>query len=591
MKDDTVHALGGSGITRRHVFGAARVVTAALSSLPILQSVVRAQTPPRTEKVMEATENNIENTLVGHWKLAGDSKDYSGNGNHGQNSSADLAAADPDAKPNGAAKFDCRSALMEVATSRTLRFGTGNITIAVWVNTAADLDNVLGDIVNKYDPVKRQGFTFSINNVGVTSSQPNYRNIHFGIDNGIIDDSWKDCGRLGHAVLVYSLVVHDNQLYAGTCEPATDEAGHVYRYKSGADWIDCGSPDKCNAVSALANYDGKLYAGVSQYRLRGSALPESDNLHPGGKIYRYQGGRKWADCGKLPDAQAINGIAVYRGQLYASSMYAPGGLFRYDGGKKWTSCGNPDGKRAEALFVYNGSLYATGYDEGAVYRYDGYSWENCGTLGDSVQTYSFAIYEGQMYVGAWPSGKVFRYGSDNKWVDVGRLGNESEVMGMMVYNGKLYGGTLPLAEVYRYDGDFMWTKVGRLDFTPGVKYRRAWTMAIFQGKLFCGTLPSGRVYSLEAGKNVTYDKAVGPGWNHLAAIKDHHRLKLYVNGKLVATSSSFDPVKYDLSNDEALRIGFGNQNVLNGSLRDLRIYSCALGSADVSRLFRGGMKG
>jgi hypothetical protein len=537
---------------------------------------------------MRKISTRLENLLVGHWKLAGDTKDYSGNGNHGWNNGTDLTAAGPDGRPSGAAKFDGGRHFIEVPASTSLHFGTGKFTIAVWVNIATDTDDLIGDIVNKYDSTKQKGLNFSINNVGVTSSQANCRNIHFGIDDGRIHTEWKHCGHLGRAVMVYSLAVYDGDLYAGTCEPGNGQAGHVYRYISNAKWVDCGSPDKCNTVSSLANHQGKLYAGVSQYRLGGSALPESTNSHPGGNVYRYLGGKKWADCGTLPDAQAVNGIAVYQGHLYASSMYAPGGLFRYDGAKTWTSCGTPQGKRVEALFVFKSSLHATGYDEGAIYRYDGHSWTHCGTLADSVQTYSCAVYEGQMYVGVWPSGKVFRYRGDDKWDDVGRLGNELEVMGMIVYNGKLYGGTLPFAEVYRYDGDFMWTKVGRLDVSPGVKYRRAWTMAIFRGKLFCGTLPSGRVYSIEVGKNVTYDKSLPPGWNHLAAVKDDRRLRLYVNGKLVATSSLFDPGQYDLSNDKTLKVGFGNQNFFNGSLRDLRIYRCALRDTDVSRLSAAG---
>ena len=52
-------------------------------------------------------------------------------------------------------------------------------------------------------------------------------------------------------------------------------------------------------------------------------------------------------------------------------MYRPGGLFRYDGGTTWTACGTPDGKRVNSLAVYNGSLWATGYDEAGIYRYDG----------------------------------------------------------------------------------------------------------------------------------------------------------------------------------------------------------------------------
>lgn len=496
-----------------------------------------------------------EKGLVGHWKLAGD-----------------------------AGFFDGKKKVIETPTSKDLHLGAGDFSISLWVNTDAELDDVLGDLVSKYDPVKRRGFNLGILTNNVTGSQPNHRHIHFGIDNGKTASDWTDCGKPGNAILIFALAVHEGQLYAGTCEAGKEEAGHVFRYQGGSRWTDCGNPDKCNSVSSLAVFQGKLYAGVSKYRLGGSALAESENPNLGGKIYRYEGDKKWADCGKLTDAQAVNGLAIYKGKLYASSLYSPG-LFRYDGDKTWTSCGSPDGKRVEALAVYNGSLYATSYDGGFIYRYEGENaWTNLGRLGENTQTYSFAIHEGQMYVGTWPSGKVYRYGGGTNWIDAGRLGSELEVMGMAVYNGKFYAGTLPLAEVFRFDGGVNWTKVGRLDQTPDVKYRRVWSMAVFQGKLFAGTLPSGKVFAFEAGKNVTHDYELAPGWKHLAAVREGSRLKLYVEGKLAASSSSFQAEDYDLTNDQPLKIGFGPTDYFKGKLRDVRIYRRALTAQEVGKL-------
>ena len=147
----------------------------------------------------------------------------------------------------------------------------------------------------------------------------------------------------------------------------------------------------------------------------------------------------------------------------------------------------------------------------------------------------------------WPEAKVFRYVADGDWRSIGRLGNELESMPLLVYNGKLYGGTLPLAEVYRLDGDASWTNVGRLDHTPDVKYRRAWSMAVFQGRLFCGTLPSGHVHSIEAGKNVTNDRELAPGWRHVAAVRRGNRLELFIDGDMAARSEEFLATDYDLT--------------------------------------------
>src|SRR5262249_37848957 len=158
----------------------------------------------------------------------------------------------------------------------------------------------------------------------------------FGIDQGRIEPQWTDHGRPGEAVLIFSLVVHQGALFAGTCESGRDQSGHVFRFDGGTAWTDCGSPAPCNSVSSLAVYRGELYAGVSKYRLGGSSLAESENPNLGGKVYRYAGGKQWIDCGQLAGVEAIGGLVVYRGQLYASSLYKPAGFFRFEGGRDWT---------------------------------------------------------------------------------------------------------------------------------------------------------------------------------------------------------------------------------------------------------------
>lgn len=522
--------------------------------------------------------------LIGHWRLAGNVRDDSGHGRDGENHGADVTAAGRDGKRGGAAKFDGGS-FISVPAARSPRLGARDFSIAVWVNSPLD-DDVPGQILSQYDPATRHGVNFGITtNTGVATSQPNFRNVHFGIDAGRRESEWTDHGRPGNAVLAFALAVHRGQLFAGTCEPGRDQSGHVYRLDNNR-WIDCGSPDRCNSVSSLAVFKGELYAAVSKYRLAGSALPESENPNLGGKVYRHGADGRWIDCGRLGESEAIGGLVVYRGRLYASSLYRPAGFFRYEGGTLWEPLEIPDGKRPEALCVFNGELFASSYDAGHVYRYDGKDWTDCGQLGDekNTQTYSFAIHYGALYVGTWSSGKVFRYDGDNRWADTGRLGEELEVMGMLVHNGQLFAGTLPAAKVYRFDGLTQWIEAGRLDLTPEVKYRRAWTMAEYRGRLYCTSLPSGHVFSIEAGRNVTFDDALGPGWRHLAAVRAERQLKLYVDGKPVAESAAFKPEEFDISCDHPLQIGFGPSDSFHGSLSDLRIYERALSEAEVATL-------
>ena len=207
----------------------------------------------------------------------------------------------------------------------------------MWVHTSESLDDLLGDLVSKYDPKTRNGVQLSIqNHTGVTSSQANFRHLHFGIDNAKSEPDWTDHGRLGNAILIFGMTVYQGQLFCGTCEAGETEAGHVFRY-DGRQWTDCGSPAPCNSVSSLAVFDGKLYVGVSKYRLRGSALSESENPNIGGKVFRYDGDNQWTKVGDFEGIDAINGLVVFRNQLYASSLYAPAAFFRYEGGTTWTS--------------------------------------------------------------------------------------------------------------------------------------------------------------------------------------------------------------------------------------------------------------
>jgi hypothetical protein len=524
-----------------------------------------------------------EPALIGHWRLAGDGQDASGNGLTAAGHEIDFQNHGPDGNTI-AATFNGKSSHFIVAASPRLKLGTSDFTIALWVHTAQSLDDDLGDLVTLYDPQKRVGFNLALrNNTGVTSSQANMRQLQFGIDAGS-QPQWRDEGHPGNATLAFSMAVNDGRLYAGTSSNAKDEVGRVFRYERPDKWTDCGAPDRCNAISSLAAYQGRLYAATAKYRFGGSALAESENPNFGGGIYRYDGGNQWTEVGRLPGVEAIGGMVVYRDSLYASSLYKPAGFFRYESDGQWTSLETPDDKRVEAMNVFNGFLWAVSYDGGRVYRYDGTEWKDFGQLGDNTQTYSFACHKGQLCVGTWPSGKVFRLRGDDSWEDIGRLGEELEVMGLLVHNGQLYAGTLPHAEVYRYDGEQAWTKTAQLDRTPDVKYRRVWTMAQHQGRLFASTLPSGHIHSLEAGPCVTYDRELAPGWRHVVAVKRGGTLELYVDGQRVAASSPFLPADFDLDMLEPLRIGAGAGDFFNGTLSDVRLYSGALDAEEITRL-------
>lgn len=477
-----------------------------------------------------------------------------------------------------------------VPSTESVAFEKGDFTLALWLKADAGPG---GDLVTRYDPAKRRGFHLTLkSNPGVTSNQPNWRHLQFGIDDHR-DTEWTACGRPGQALFAFALAVHDGALYAGTCEPGRGERGRIYRYDGSDRWIDCGAPDGSNSVTALAVFDGALYAGTGKYRVAGSSLPESENQIPGGKVFRYGGGDQWTDCGQLPGTEAVGGLVVHEGKLHASSLYKPAGFFRYEGGTQWTSLPVPRGpdnttnevvpKRVVPLTVHDTSIYAGSYDAGHIYRFDGAGWTNCGRLGENTQTYSFASLGGALTVGTWPSGRVYRFDGIERWTDLGRLGEELEVMGMLVHNGRFLAGTLPLAEVYEYEGGTTWKRLARLDPTPDVKYRRAWTMAEYDGLVFVSTLPSGVIHSFAAGTQVQWGHSLSENWHHVAAVKTSGSIALYLDGKEVARRET-DLADYDLANEAPLRLGDGRNGTLKGRMREVRVYREALTKEAIANL-------
>ena len=67
-------------------------------------------------------------------------------------------------------------------------------------------------------------------------------------------------------------------------------------------------------------------------------------------------------------------------------------------------------------------------------------------------------------------------------------------------------------------------------------------------------------------------------------MKSASRLALFVDGKQVAESATFDGAGYDLDTAAPLRIGAGANGPFNGRLADLRIYRRALEAAEIRQL-------
>lgn len=545
--------------------------------------------------------------LIGSWKLRTDAQDTAGFGRHMMPSgavtfgpSADGSIGRPVARIGGG------TGRLEQRDGQAIEIGTGDFTVSCWVNVPGRARSGLGDLAALFDPATRRGFTLSIQDGTPCGNHGNDRDLCFAIDAGT-EPTWTDHGRpSASTIMVCAVAAHEGELYAATWEGAPSERGHVYRL-DGSGWTDCGSPWRANAVSRLAVHGGHLYAGVSRLKGGGSAMPDSGNREPGGRILRYEGGTTWADCGQLAGADSIAALIPFDGDLYAVPMYSEG-VFRMVRPGEWASCGTP-GRRLLALGVHDGALLGAGNDHadvesaiaqtaagvvvparsgaggGGMFRYDGnQAWTSLGLQPETTQVYSIETYGGEMYIGTWPNGLVFRHADDGSWQSCGRLGDDTEVMNLLAFAGKLYAGSLPGARVYRFDGPGVWPVVGTLDRTPDVLYRRAASMVVHRGELFVGTLPSGRVHAMRAGLAVSLGRAFPTGWRHIAAVRTGPTLAVWLDGMLAASSVHPDGAILDLGTSSGLVLGGGPRSGLEGEIAAAMLHGRALTRGEIAEI-------
>lgn len=137
---------------------------------------------------------------------------------------------------------------------------------------------------------------------------------------------WIDCGRVGpHKTTgVMGLIVHQGHLYAGTSTydwprvfSGEYQPARVYRYEWGTTWTDCGQPSEMLRINCMATYGVKLYVGGDR------GLPPPGEKQWTGRPYRvhvWEGETKWSVAGSLPAEPPKNcsphAMAVHDGKLY-----------------------------------------------------------------------------------------------------------------------------------------------------------------------------------------------------------------------------------------------------------------------------------
>ncbi|MEK6689146.1 MAG: hypothetical protein AABZ01_11900, partial [Gemmatimonadota bacterium] len=297
--------------------------------------------------------------------------------------------------------------------------------------------------------------------------------------------------------LISTLIAYKGDLYTGIADAKDPkDACHVYRYAGGRKWVDCGrvTPDlRTPSIYSIVVHEGSLYVGTGAWDWEKAWAGATGPNH----VYRYEGGTRWHDCGQFGEGYRVMSLASYKGKLYAADDKQK--IYRFDGDGRWTGCGQiAAGTKLHSMMVFGGALW--GAANTTLHRFDGQSqWPIVGLFdaADINQIHTFGVYGGALYAGTWPVGRVLRYRADKDWVDCGVLGvptdkfKINEVNELTTYNGKLYAGVIPLAEVWRYENGTRWTLLKRLVPNPDYRGNALPTWM----RVPCLTVFQGRLYA------------------------------------------------------------------------------------------------
>lgn len=551
--------------------------------------------------------------LIAHWPLATDARDTVGN-LHGEAKNLEFTT---DGRP--AANFNGRDAVIEVPHAEALNLGERNFSLALRVKCETPMTNTLGDLVSKFDPDNRRGLNFHI-----AGSAPSYngmcdtRHVHFGIDDGYLSE-WDDRGKPWPSnSLISCMVVLDGEMYVGIADAdKTEDKAKMFRYAGGKEWVDCGrigNDADHHSIQAMIIHKGKIYAGSGIWNWE-QARGGTKGLPPAApsRVFRYEGGTTWKDLGQIGTGSRVLAFGSFNGDLYAGiDSHGKGHVYRLnDADDTWTDLGSPDGRNLECFLPVGGKLFISTH--GNVFEYEGeQNWKMIGNDPHMInQIHSMQVFGGKILLGTWPQGYAMRYAGEKNWDIMGRLGLPegtrlcNEINALSVYNGKLYAGVIPKAEFYRYEKDGDWTLLGHLaerkdwEVNNYPTWLRLTCLTSFQGRLWgcTGSCQGraldapideslGRVYSIQAGQVVSHERDIGGEWTHLAGVRDGKKLKLYVNGKLAASSDLRDGPAFNLTNDKPMLIGFGAQNFFTGAMADVRLYDGVLDDKAIANFMK-----
>ena len=277
---------------------------------------------------------------------------------------------------------------------------------------------------------------------------------------------WTQCAELPGAMVVYSLIVQGDTIYAGTY-PNGDVFKSTNRGNSWTNTQDIPGARSIRGMAKLKNGDILICASPPDLSNRSQIYRTSDD------------GLTWSETVRLPHLNPCKFIyQTSRGAIFTGGWSTTTGVFIYrsmNNGLSWdtlTVISDPqcDWTADRLLEAHDGTLYLSGWipsrgpgkNGGYVYKSvdQGDSWNACTKImrGDGVHSDRvFSIIEdraGVLYAGLQPAADSVVFASKDRgksWYSTGGLNGAFECLCLFqASDGAIYAGTTPNGDVFKY---------------------------------------------------------------------------------------------------------------------------------------------
>ena len=401
------------------------------------------------------------------------------------------------------------------------------------------------------------------------------------------DSLWDVMGTLSDATIIGALVESsDGAIYAGT-----GPNGDVFKtVDDGANWQATGELAGATRVNALMECsDGAVYAATS----------------PNGKIFKTVDGGQWWNGSVEMGIPVTSGNCLLEsksGHLYSGIGSGRGFVIRSpDRGESWENTGDLPMNVTSVntlLETSDGVIYAGTSPDGKVFHStnNGTTWVRAGDLPNAMEINSMMeTAEGILLAGGsdietrGDNSAVYRSTDEGiTWMKVNVAEVETAVHSLLeTSNGTVYAGTGGRGQVFRSpDQGITWTESGTIPVEGNVSALLESTNGLLYGGSSRFFRTGGDVTNTSA-QSFTDDE-----WVHLVFVYDGLAKKIYVNGRLSASSKHIFS-----SNHTLFRIGgdaygqgsdgglpFGSRDTsFRGVMDEVAVYEVPLSPVEVLR--------